>query len=144
MGREPAARKQMKRPDRTPDWYWSPVAPPSLPLAPAQYEYWLLPQTYLPDRAPITTLLSTSTQIRLPIELPRQEPRSHGLALAPYVSEKRNSFLAALDPGLKGRGKTASRMRHPNSEPPTLLDFEARVGSHCGAKAGRLRRPSDA
>lgn len=31
------ARAQMKRPDKNPDWYWSPVAPPALPLSEPQF-----------------------------------------------------------------------------------------------------------
>ncbi|MGH7778724.1 MAG: hypothetical protein ACREQR_02720 [Candidatus Binataceae bacterium] len=35
-GASRAARVQMKRPDKNPDWYWSPVEPPTLPLPEAQ------------------------------------------------------------------------------------------------------------
>ena len=35
-GASRAAREQMKRPDNNPDWYWSPVEPPKLPLSEPQ------------------------------------------------------------------------------------------------------------
>ena len=52
-GASRAARAQMQRPDKNPDWFWSPVEPPSLPLAAAQYAYWLLPDDCLPHREPL-------------------------------------------------------------------------------------------
>ena len=54
------ARDQMKRPERNPDFYWSPLEPPLLRISPdarlrldaADGEsYWLLPESYLPTRA---------------------------------------------------------------------------------------------
>ena len=65
-GASHAARVQMKRPDRNPDWYWSPIDPPSVPVGfdadairaawaeranSADASYWLLPDRYLPSRA---------------------------------------------------------------------------------------------
>jgi hypothetical protein len=61
----------MKRPEKNPGWYWSPVAPPSLPLEAASFEYWLLPEAYLPVR---TSLLPVSPiELKLPLvnSLPR-------------------------------------------------------------------------
>jgi len=61
-----AARAQMRRPAHNPDWYWSPVDPPLVPigfdsdakkaawaerLASGERLYWLLPESYLPSRA---------------------------------------------------------------------------------------------
>jgi hypothetical protein len=53
------AREQMGRPERNPDWYWSPVEPQTVeiegrsyvaPEPPVQREYWLLSEKYLPTR----------------------------------------------------------------------------------------------
>src|SRR5215472_13517240 len=58
-----APRSQMQRPARNPDWYWSPLDPPLIPVgsdlnainavwcervAEAERLYWLLPESYLP------------------------------------------------------------------------------------------------
>jgi len=59
------ARAQMNRPARNPDWYWSPVDPPLVPVGfdsdamkaawaerlAGERFYWLLPESYLPSRA---------------------------------------------------------------------------------------------
>jgi len=66
------ARAQMKRPEKQPDWYWSPVEPPTLPLAPPQSEYWLLPDRYLPSGGPQPP--TEPRQYDLP--LVRREPRA--------------------------------------------------------------------
>lgn len=47
-----AARAQMHRPARNPDWFWSPVEPPTSAQQErsADLTYWLLPDAYLPHR----------------------------------------------------------------------------------------------
>jgi hypothetical protein len=65
-GASRAARVQMKRPDKNPDWYWSPIDPPRVPVGfdsgairaawaerakTDEASYWLLPERYLPSRA---------------------------------------------------------------------------------------------
>lgn len=64
-----AARLQMQSPARNPDWYWSALDPPLVPLgfdagamkaawaervAEGERVYWLLPDDYLPSRQPVS------------------------------------------------------------------------------------------
>jgi hypothetical protein len=72
-GASKSARAQMKRPDKNPDWFWSPVAPPSLPLEAAQFEYWLLPDECLPTK--VGSPPASPVELQLPlVNLPPRPP----------------------------------------------------------------------
>ena len=72
-GASRAARAQMLKPERNGNWFWSPVKPPSLPIAPAQFTYWILPDEFLPHREPSSPkpLSGDASQLRMNILHPR-------------------------------------------------------------------------
>ena len=47
-----AASMEMGPRLRNPDWRWSPTEPPASPIAESTFDYWLLPDDYLPSRQP--------------------------------------------------------------------------------------------